>query len=359
MIFPFINQHFDIITGRPLRGVGGNTKPVFTWQGWWDGTYQQGLEKHCNDSIGFRPDMIRTVNQVNFSIFKELNTSNVILGHHNNLIYWDYISAYYGDDYAGDNFPMESMRKLKKIQDTLEKMGKLFVMVHAGSKASYFAEDIPDYLPRRADGKNNLNNYIRVADSFGIHQINFNAWIASLKGKKERDLFNKQGIHWNLYGAYFAIDSLISYIENVKKIQMQHPHIVSIEHSYEARYDEDDIEHQLNLIYPVDTTAYWYPQIQYDTSDNLAKPRMIYIGDSFNNTFLFDGILNVGTDAQYWYYFQTAVKKNWFSKPIDEYDWKGALEQADCIVMMYTATQLVIASPDFINKVYDHYYPGK
>ena len=361
--FPAINQQFNIIRSAPLKKLEGSHKPAFSWSGFWDGSYQEGMGKYCNDSVGFRADMIRTVNQIDFSFFGNKSSTGVIVGHHHNLFWRDYIESYCGTDYKGDNYPIESLYKLKKIQDTLERMGKMFVLVHSGSKASYFPEDIPDHFVCRSNGKTNLKNYVRIADSLGIHQINFNSWFASLHGKKAHHLFNKQGIHWNMYGAYFASDSLISYIEHAKNIRMMHPHIIKIERSYEVRYGEDDLESLLNLIFPVDTTAYWYPEIRYDDSTNRTKPKVIYIGDSYISPLLQDGLFNSNTDPEYWFYFGTAIFKDWenqsIRKQIDDYDWPAAIKKADCIVVMYTITQLVESSHIFIDKAYSYYYPGK
>jgi len=361
--FPVINQSFDIIHSAPLKRLEISRKPTPSWKGLWDGSYQEGLANYCNDAVGFRPDMIRVVNQINFSLFNHMNSVGATVGRHNDLFWGNYIESYCGKDYKGDNYPEESLWKLKRIQDTLERMGKMFVLVHSGSKASYFPEDIPGDVNCRGDGKTNLKNYVRIADSLGIHQINFNSWFASLHGKKAHPLFNKQGIHWNLYGAYFAADSLISYIEQAKKIRMPHPHIVRIEQSYKARHDEDDIESLLNLVFHIDTTAYWYPEIQYDDSAGRTKPKVIYIGDSFISPLLTDGLFNSNTDPEYWFYFGTAIFKNWEDmasrKEMDKYDWPGALKKTDCVVVMYTITGLVDASPTFINKAYGYYYPGK
>lgn len=364
MVFPLVNQVFNIIRSAPLKKTPVNDKPVFSWKGFWDGSWQEGFGKFCNDNVGFRPDMVRTVNQINFSLFKNMTSNRgIIVGRHNDLFWSDYIEAYCGIDYKGDSYPVESLIKLKKIQDTLERSGKMFVLVHSGSKASYFPEDIPGNFICRTDGKNNLKNYVRIADSLGIHQVNFNSWIASLHGKKPHHLFNRQGIHWNLYGAYFAADSLISYIEGVRKIRMSHPHIVSIEKFHKAHHDEDDLESMLNLVFPVDTTAYWYPEIRYDDSTGRAKPKVIFIGDSFISPLLSDGLFNSFTDPEYWFYFRTAIFKNWEDetsrKEIKDYDWPAAVQKADGIVLMFTATQLVESSHIFIDKAYSYYYPGK
>lgn len=342
--------------------IDGGRRPKLSWQSWWNGTYQDSLARHCNDSVGFRADLIRTVNQLNFSVFGNMNSAGVVEGKRNNLFWGDYINSYCGSDYKGDDYPIESLWKLKKIQDTLERLGKTFVLVHSGSKASYFCDDIPATATWRADGKNNLKNYVRIADSLGIHQVDLNSWIAALRYKKPHHLFNKQGIHWNLYGAYFAADSIISYIEQRRNIRMPHPRVVKIDRSYKPRNKEDDIEMVLNLIYPVDTTAYWYPDLKYDDDTTLAKPKVIYIGDSFISPLLADGLFNSNTDPEYWFYFRLVIFKDWENehnrKEMKDYNWQEAIGKADCIVMAYTITQLVDASPLFIDQAYDYYYPG-
>ena len=364
LVFPVINQLFNFIHSAPLKKTETAVKPTFSWRGLGEGSFQQGFARYCNDYVGFRPDMIRTVNQIEFSLFSKMTSDRgIVIGRHNDLFWRDYIESYCGIDYKGDNYPVESLWKLKKIQDTLERLGKMFVLVHSGSKASYFPDDIPAHFIYRSDGKTNLKNYLYIADSLGIHQINLNSWFASLHDKKPHHLFNRQGIHWNLYGAFFAADSLISYIESMRKIQMPHPHIVRIEKSYKAHHDEDDLESVLNLVFPVDTAAYWYPVIRYDDSTGRAKPKIIYIGDSFISPMLSDGLFNSNTDPEYWFYFRTAIFKNWEDEPsrkeIKDYDWPGAIQKADGIVLMFTITQLVESSHIFIDKAYSYYYPGQ
>jgi hypothetical protein len=362
MTLPAINHKFEIVLSKPLMGVNYNGKPPFIWKNVWNGSWQPDMELYLNDFTGFRSGMVRTVNQINFTFFNKLTSQAVFIGKNHNLFYEDYVDEWCGIGYKGDNFPLEAMCKLKKIQDTFEKAGKLFVMVHAGSKASYFASDIPDYINCNCSGKTNLKNYVRLADSLGINQIDFNSWFASLNGKKPHHLFNIQGIHWNMYGAYFAIDSLITYIERKRNIHMPHPHVVKMQYSHEAQNAEDDLEVISNLIFPITNATYWYPQIEYDTAPGLDKPKVIYIGDSFTWTFLHDGIFNANKDPEYWYYFQTVVfedyKNGSLYKALGNYDWPGTFKKADCIVMMYTITQMVQSSREFIDKTYDYYYPG-
>jgi len=361
--FPLLNYHSNIISSAHLYGVEYATSPAWSWHSWWDGSFQRDEDLYINDNVGFRADLIRFNNQINFSFFDKIISCCVVRGLHDNLFYNDYVEAYCGTDYAGDNYPVNDLVKMKKVQDTLEHLGKLFVFIHAGSKASYFAEDIPTDIPCNSAGKTNLKNYIRIGDSLGIHQIDFNSWFVSLKGKMPHDLFNKQGIHWGLYGALFAVDSLTRYIEHRRGIHMIHPKWDEIEKTYNARRLEDDMERTFNLILPMRTAEYWYPKWHYDDSPGLMKPRVIYIGDSFGWTFMHDGIMNANTDPEFWIYFRDAYGKDFdngaLTHDMGSYKWREVLQKTDCVVMMYTASQLVRSGTTFIDSAYNYYYPAK
>jgi hypothetical protein len=60
--------------------------------------------------------------------------------------------------------------------------------------------------------------------------------------------------------------------------------------------------------------------------------------------------------AQVWDKNSTADKP---SALIDNHDWLRVIDQSDCIVLMYTAFNLPYAGNGFIEKAYDHYFPGK
>jgi hypothetical protein len=123
------------------------------------------------------------------------------------------------------------------------------------------------------------------------------------------------------------------------------------------------MERVINLIFPVDTGVYWYPKWHYYDSAGYTKPRVIYIGDSFGNTFMHDGIMNANTDAEYWYYFRDVWGTDWEqrcrSHNMATYNWRGAMQNADCVVLLYTASQLVRTSDVFIDSAYNYYYPEK
>ena len=144
---------------------------------------------------------------------------------------------------------------------------------------------------------------------------------------------------------------------------MIHPEYTDVVYSKMPRRTDDDVQGLLNIIWPVDTEKYWYPQVRYNNAPGKTKPRVIYIGDSFGWTLIFDGIKETNADAQWWYYCKYVLGEDYdkpaISSDMSTFNWKDYIQKTDCIVLIYTEPQLMKASNDFINLVYDYFYPAK
>jgi hypothetical protein len=361
LLLPLLNMKLKLIESGALEGAGLADNVTFYRSKWWDGSYQIQKDKYFNDNIGFRPDLVRVINQLNFSLFDKLAAGGVVMDKDQYLYYTDYIEEYTGQSYAGDDQPRETLTKLKKIQDTLERLDKTIVLVYSPSKPYYFPEHVP------GDGikegiQTNFKTYFRIGDSLGVHQIDMNRWYASLKNKTRYPLFSKQGIHYTLYGATFAVDSIIRYIEFVRYIKMPHPVYDKIETSFRARRTDDDVGKVLNLMFPI-KEKFYYPGIVYKPDINVFKPKTIYIGDSFIWPLLFTGIMNSNTNPEFWYYcehfYNADFDKGSVCSDMNKYNWQKSMLEADCIIMAYTTTNLVKMQKGFIEKAYEYFYGSK
>src|SRR3954468_18075916 len=66
---------------KPLDGIKElASKPAFDVNGYFEGTYQEKYNKYINENIGFRPVLIRLVNQIDYDIFHTTNAPGVVLG---------------------------------------------------------------------------------------------------------------------------------------------------------------------------------------------------------------------------------------------------------------------------------------
>lgn len=362
LLMPVLNMKLKLIESGGLDGTGTAGNVYFSWKGWWDGSYQHNKDLYLNDNIGFRPDFVRINNQLDFSLFNKINAGGVVMDKDEYLYYSDYIEEYTGRSYEGENQPRQTLMKLKKVQDTLEKLGKTVLLVYAPSKPYYYPEHLSTIVNLREGDETNFKTYFRIGDSLGIHQVDFNRWYVSLKNKTPYPLFSKQGIHYTRYGSLFAVDSIIKYIEYRRGIKMPHPVYEKVDTTTQALKPDDDVGRVLNLMFPIQEQFY-YPRVIYKPDSNVSKPQTIYIGDSFVWPMLYSGIMNTNTRPEFWYYckrvYSTNFEQGFISDNMEKYDWLKSVKEADCIIMVYTATQLVKMQEGFLNNAYEHFFPAK
>src|SRR5690554_2202053 len=87
---------------KPLKGaVEKSELPELNCNTWFDGSFQESLEKFVNDNIGFRPWFVRIHNQIQYSFFDKAHAHGVINGKDNYLYELNYIKAYNGQDFLG------------------------------------------------------------------------------------------------------------------------------------------------------------------------------------------------------------------------------------------------------------------
>lgn len=359
LLAPLLNQQLHLVDSGKLHGaVTSVTDTAFTPEGWWNGTWQERRNKWVNDSIGFRTDLVRLNNQIDFSLFRKAHAGGVVVGRKNYLYEEGYIRHYLG--LVRDNVDeiRKDMLAARFVQDTLARAGVPFVLVHAPSKAAFY----PEFFPPAYDGKkqptNNQRTYVRLGDSLGVHQLDFNSWFVGMRPAQKHLLMSKQGTHWTLYGSFLAADSLLHCLEQTLHADL--PDIVweGGEESKKPRNSDDDLAAGMNLIAPVATETFYYPAVRFRNDSSKKKPSVIYIGDSFFWTFIADGIpQNTHEGWQFWYYFN----ERWTGETIAgreqtgliaDCNWQQALTEADAVVVLCTDPNLTVMFRNFIRKAY-------
>ena len=362
LTLPLVQQCLPFITSGQLKGVVPPSADVhFSVQKWWDASYQTGKSTYLNDNLGFRPDIIRFTNQVYYSLLHKINHKRIVEGKDHNLFLNNFIDGYYGNDFIGYDKIHERVRELKAIQDTLTRLGKLFIVVFSPGKAYVYPENFPENLKLPKTKISNYEALLQNMDSVGLRYIDFNPWFKQLKQTDKEPLWSTLGIHWSVYGSYLAGDSLVSFIEQQRHIQMPHATWTKIEHTTKPRYNEHDISALMNMIYPIATVPYSYPVVNYTSDTKTVKPDILFIGDSFLFFWVQTNFLdNITSDWQLWYYFGTRLEKSHPDPvPMGSYDWAGKLDKTDMIVMMYTADNSDEFGNGFAESAYLHYYPLK
>lgn len=366
LFLPYLQHRFQVVDSGTLQGYFTNAPDVeFTTKGWFDGSYQEGVNNYYNDHIGFRTDLVRLNAQIDYSLFNVADYGGTTIGKDNYLFYTNYIDAYYGRDYQGYEVLHERMRKLKCLQDTLERQGKTVLLVYAACKAWYCSEYIPTLSRVAKKGPNNYLTCLRIGDSLGVKQLDFNAWFMEMKKTTKELLFARQGTHWTNYGSVLVWDSIETYLEHNRYIRMPHPTWTKVDHSTEPWGPDNDMATILNLIYPIAKENFCYPVLEYSKDTTLTKPKCIFIGDSYViNMLKMEVIQHTTTDVEFWFYFRKLLHgddcNTAYEFPnIAEYDWKSKLPGADCIILVYTPMNTFNIGNGFIEEAYQYYFPGK
>ena len=341
LLLPTVQQFAKFIDVKPLSGaVEKEKKPILTLTTWVDDSFQASAEKYLNQGFGFRNWFVRLHNQVYYSLFNEAKANGVIVGKEGYLYEGNYIKAYYGRDFIGDSLISEKVNRLKFLQDTLTSFGKNLLIVLAPGKGNFYPEYIPDYL-KGEKSKTNYGSLIKVATENGLQLIDFNAWFVSQKNKSEYPLYPKTGIHWSRYAMDLVIDSLLSYIEHKRNIDLADFNIGQPRLSEKLIGPDRDIEDGMNLMFDIPNQPLAYPEISYDESGK-EKPSVIVISDSF-----FWGLFNKGLikhafeNGEFWFYnHEIYLPGKEGAGMVSEVDLLNKLMSKDIIILMTTDANL-------------------
>ena len=121
---PLGNDVFEYLKPWPLNGsFEVLQKPTFKWNEWWEGSYQPKEEAWLNQEMGGRTYLIRLRNQYYFSVFNMAMANGVSPCENGVLLDVGYVDAFYGKDFAGDQFLTDKLVRWKRVQHGLDSIG--------------------------------------------------------------------------------------------------------------------------------------------------------------------------------------------------------------------------------------------
>ncbi len=357
LFVPIAQQETGIVYEIPLHGAIKKVyAPVFTWNNWLSGKYQDKAEKYLNTHFGFRNAMVRLNNQIFYTFFRKAKANGVIIGKKGYLFEYSYFDAYYGTDFLGKDTLTKELTKLKAIQDTMKAQGKTLLLVLAPGKATFF----PEYIPNRYKRKKSITNleyYSKLSKKLGINYLNFSSWFVKMKDTARYPLYPKTGIHWSYYGMALAADSMFHELEYLRHIDL--PDIVwkGIKMSKKLRNTDRDIELGMNLIFKLPNHPMPYPQLEVDTLGK-TRPRALVIADSYYWQIYSAHIpQQVFREQEFWFYNkQINPKRKDGVAWTNEVNLSDELQKKDIVILLCTEPVLKRLFWGFIDDAYDVYY---
>jgi len=347
---------------RPLDGAFYKENDiVFSWEDWFKGTYSSQKDKYIKENFGFHNYYVRAICQLNFWIFNKANAAYVVVGKDNYLYETGYIEAYYGRDFIGKQRIHNYIKKLKRVQDSLEKKNKLIVAVFAPGKAGFY----PEYIPGSYRGEPKTSNYewfIKTIQEQNVNHIDFNSYFRRQKYKSKYPLYPQLGIHWSNYGSFMAYDSMLTYFESKLGVDLPDLELKNMEINDTLKYPDDDAVNSLNLFFRPKTFKMAYPnyKVKYDSLKH-TKLNLLVISDSFwwcvYSSHLPDSAF---TSSRFWFYNEEMYPESHYSPTyVSQVDYASKIRKADIIMILHSEHTLTRFGGGFIDMAYETYcHPG-
>ncbi len=280
LFLPLLQSNFHVF--KIVRLAGAYT-PVadtsFSAQGWFSGKFQTHKEKYLSDTFGLRNLFIRSRNQVDFDLFKKINSTDFALGNNDDLFPTWYFDSYAGWNFIGTVKLKARLDKLKFLQDAMAKMNKTLLFVLAPSKTLFNPEDVP----AKYNGADSINYTVcaELLKTEGLNYIDFNSYFIDNKFKSKYPLFYKNGSHWTAYGACIAGDSIMTILEKLTHTKLPHTQWKDNITFDDANADELELEDDLNLLFRQKQDKLGHPHISNPIDTTTKKLGALLIGDSY------------------------------------------------------------------------------
>lgn len=205
LILPVVQMIVPMVEENKL--IGAQTVkdfPAISYDSFISGTMQQQLAEWFSTHIGFRGHLVRTDNQINVSVFKEMSkrsSSQIVLGRNAFLYEKPYIDNFNRKDSVSDEALLEVTEKVAKLQEALRARGVPFLVVVSPNKASVYPENIPARFIRRSRElePGNYERWMPMLAARGVNYLDGRDFMLKLKQSDKFPVYAASGTHWSYY----------------------------------------------------------------------------------------------------------------------------------------------------------------
>lgn len=337
----------------------------FSIAGLTENSFQPALERYLEDRIGFRGFLIRLRNQLGYSVFRESWANHMVVGRHRVLFEREYIDAYLGTDYVGDEEVRFNTRRLRLVQDSLARHGVPLVFIIAPSKATFMPENMPTAARQQASARarrTNYDAYARALPAAGVHVLDMSRAFRRWKPTAPHPLFTTGGTHWSMYGGMRAADTLQTYLRQVLGVRPVPFQVTGTELTTSPRDTDDDITKTLNLLVVPHTEELAYPSLDFRPNPaDPPAPNLLLIADSFGWTWVYNNFFSksFSEKSHYWYYNWTIARPENPPQGPDIIKYKNRQQYLgrDVIVVMFNELNLKEFDKGFSRELFNIFCP--
>jgi hypothetical protein len=307
LVFPALQAKWRWVKETSLNGVYEVApRAELSWAGLTNSTFQPALERYLEDRIGFRSWLIRLRNQLGYSVFNESWANHIAVGRHKVLFPPEDLDAYLGTEYVGDQQVQFDARLARAVQDTLARHGVQLVYVLAPGKTNLMPENMPWHYRQQQPALTNYGAYAAALPAAGVHVLDLDRVFRQWKSTSPYPLFAPGGMHWSIYGAARAADTLQHYLHQALHIDGTPFKVSAPELSTTARDTDDDLARTLNVLSLAPPGELAYPRLEFSPlpTPAPAKPNVLLVADSFGWGLISNQYMGsaFSPDSRYWYY---------------------------------------------------------
>ncbi|MDG1779758.1 MAG: hypothetical protein P8H59_02310 [Flavobacteriales bacterium] len=341
--WPMVQHGLRFNDEMELNGAFNDTAPPpFSWNSWFEGSFQDSLKSSIKADVGFRALLTRSHNQLNYSLHRKSNLDGWVQGKEGVLFEKSYIETLSGQDFLGVDSLLSIGRGLEQVNDTLRQLGIDLLVVLAPGKGHFHQNLIPDYFEVDTSKTTNFDLVQQQLALYQIPTINCRSWFDNMKVTSRYPLFPKNGVHWSQYAEFIVMDSIISTLEILTERRLPTLGVNRHEVNDFARFFDQDIEDGMNLLFDIPDDSLAYPGFTIEDSTNGSSPTVLTISDSFWWDMFNLGFSNsIFNEGQFWYYCAAVYpESNEKATTVWDQNYRASIERNDAIVLICTDANL-------------------
>jgi len=355
LLLPAIQQFANFPHVKGLKGaITIPTRPSISLKAYFNASLQDSMDTYVENTVGYRPDLVRLHNQLQYSLFDTINAHGVIIGKNGYLFELNYIKSLYGLNFVGFEKIKKDITETVVVNDWLTAQGKHLIVVLAPGKASFFPDKVPDAYKPDSVGFTNNKLYVDSLSKHKIPLIDGNNYFLRIRYTSRYALFAKSGIHWSYYGMGLIFDSLIQDMEQLSGKHFIDFGIKKVEVSNKLRSPDQDLWEGMNIFIRPDDYPMPYPLFYFDNPVKENMPNVIVVADSYYWQWFGSGYASQAFKSHDFWYYNTQVLPGNGDKAIEKHhvDILTRVMATDFIVLLQTDANMDRYSFGFIHDLY-------
>ncbi len=364
LFYPFFGKAIEDKIN--LSGVTSSGETVErSWETLKTGEYQTYLGDKWEKNFPGRKILLKTRNQILYSVLGVSPNKNVIVGKEGYLYEPAYI---YRETQAYDPATEEYFETLGKnlaaLQEQLAKNGKELYVFITPSKAHFYDEYFPDrydYLNRK--DMFSYTEYSKLIEILDENEIIYFDSIQYIEENIEHSeiqapLFYKSGIHWSRTWGYHCAVEFLNVMDEESKYELAEL-VVSESQNPKPIYPDTDLYGSLNLWTTAQDT--WYKAAINTVEEGEDHPNVFFRGGSFMGQSLF-GLVSAGVFGEDVHFENNYYHMNRYSNSknlsgfsaYDEMDMDTLLGKSDILILEVNEAVISKMSWGFIEYLLEH-----